>query len=58
MYFEDTEEYIPMESRIVDLVILDVLAAGVALKRGSEFVPHLKKIKESLLSQHASLTER
>ena len=46
--FEDTEEYLPMASRIVDMVILDVLAAGVALKRGVEFTPHLKKIKDSL----------
>ena len=46
--FEDTDEYLPMASRIVDLVVMDVLAAGVALKRGEEFVPHLKKIKDSL----------
>jgi RpiR family transcriptional regulator, carbohydrate utilization regulator len=45
---ENTDEYIPMTSRIVQLVILDVLATGVTLRRGPEYFPHLKKIKDSL----------
>lgn len=45
---ENTDEYMPMTSRIVHLVILDILATGVILKRGPEFLPHLEKIKGSL----------
>jgi RpiR family carbohydrate utilization transcriptional regulator len=45
---ENTDEYMPMTSRIVHLVILDVLATGVTLRRGAEFLPHLEKIKNSL----------
>ncbi len=45
---ENTDEYMPMTSRIVHLVILDVLATGVTLRRGPEFLPHLEKIKNSL----------
>lgn len=45
---EDTELYMPMTSRIVHLTIIDVLATGVTLRRGEDFLPHLKKIKDSL----------
>ncbi|WP_028293784.1 MurR/RpiR family transcriptional regulator [Oceanobacter kriegii] len=45
---EDTDHYMPMTSRIVQLIILDVLATGVTLRRGSDFQHHLKKIKDSL----------
>ncbi len=45
---EDTEQYWPMTSRLVQLVILDVLAAGVTLRRGEGFTPHLARIKDSL----------
>jgi RpiR family carbohydrate utilization transcriptional regulator len=45
---ENTDEYMPMASRIVHLVILDVLATGVTLRRGPDFLPHLEKIKNSL----------
>lgn len=47
---ENTDEYMPMTSRLIQLVILDVLATGVTLRRGAEFQPHLKKIKESLMT--------
>jgi RpiR family transcriptional regulator, carbohydrate utilization regulator len=47
---ENTDEYMPMTSRIVHLVILDVLATGVTLRRGPDFLPHLEKIKNSLKS--------
>ncbi len=47
---ENTDEYMPMTSRIVHLVILDVLATGVTLRRGPDFLPHLEKIKDSLKS--------
>ncbi|WP_221801769.1 MurR/RpiR family transcriptional regulator [Oceanobacter mangrovi] len=45
---EDTEQYMPMTSRIVQLILLDVLATGVTLRRGPDFQAHLKKIKDSL----------
>ena len=45
---ENTDEYMPMTSRLVHLVILDVLATGVTLRRGPDFLPHLEKIKNSL----------
>ena len=45
---EDTEVYMPMASRIIHLTVIDILATGVTLKRGGDFLGHLKKIKESL----------
>ena len=45
---EDTEEYLAMTSRIVQLVILDILATGMTLKRGESILPHLALIKRSL----------
>ncbi len=45
---EDTELYMPMTSRIVHLALIDVLATGVTLRRGKDFLPHLKKIKDSI----------
>ncbi|WP_120995141.1 MurR/RpiR family transcriptional regulator [Stutzerimonas urumqiensis] len=47
---EDTDIYMPMTSRIIQLTVLDALAAGVTLRRGVDFQPHLRKIKESLLA--------
>jgi len=45
---EDTEVYMPMSSRIIHLTVIDILATGATLKRGADFLGHLKKIKESL----------
>ncbi|WP_106478837.1 MurR/RpiR family transcriptional regulator [Phytohalomonas tamaricis] len=45
---EDTEIYMPMTSRMIHLALIDVLATGVTLRRGLDFLPHLKKIKDSL----------
>jgi RpiR family carbohydrate utilization transcriptional regulator len=45
---EDTEIYMPMSSRIIHLTVIDILATGVTLKRGADFQPHLKKIKDCL----------
>src|SRR5690554_4343839 len=45
---EDIEVYMPMSSRIIHLTVIDILATGVTLKRGADFLGHLKKIKESL----------
>nr|WHW29809.1 putative transcriptional regulator HexR [uncultured bacterium] len=54
---ENTDQYVPMTSRIVQLVVLDVLATGVTIRRGPEFQPYLKKIKDSLKSSRFSCDE-
>ncbi|MDX1654243.1 MAG: transcriptional regulator HexR [Candidatus Competibacteraceae bacterium] len=51
---EDTNTYIPMSSRIADLVIMDVLAVGVALSRGPELLKQLEKTKRILTEKHLS----
>ena len=45
---ENTELYIPMVSRLMQLLVLDILVTGVAQKRGADFQPHLAKIKQSI----------
>ena len=45
---ENTELYIPMLSRLMQLLVLDVLVTGVAQKRGTDFQPHLTRIKQAL----------
>lgn len=45
---EDTDTFTPMTSRIAHLTINDILAVGVALRRGSELVQQLEKIKSNL----------
>jgi RpiR family carbohydrate utilization transcriptional regulator len=45
---ENTDEYLPMTSRIVHLVVLDALATGVTLRKGEPLFPHLARIKDSL----------
>ncbi|SME93857.1 transcriptional regulator HexR [Pseudogulbenkiania subflava] len=45
---EDTETYSPMISRIVHLVLIDILAVGVALRRGPGVIDQLEKTKLSL----------
>jgi RpiR family carbohydrate utilization transcriptional regulator len=37
-----------MMSRLMQLLVLDVLVTGVAQKRGGDFQPHLARIKQSL----------
>jgi len=45
---EDTEIYTPMSSRIAHLVLIDVLAVGVAKTRGPKLAEQLKSVKRSL----------
>lgn len=45
---EDTTIYVPMTTRIIILTIIDILATGLALKKGTEIDEHLQKIKHSL----------
>ena len=51
---EDTEIYTPLTSRIAHLVVIDVLAMGVAMSRGPDLVEHLKSVKRSLRSLRLS----
>jgi RpiR family transcriptional regulator, carbohydrate utilization regulator len=55
---EDTDHYMPMTSRMVQLTLIDVLATGVTLRRGQDFLPHLKKIKDSLKSTRYPATRQ
>ncbi|WP_028536674.1 transcriptional regulator HexR [Paludibacterium yongneupense] len=48
---EDAETYSPMLSRIVHLVLIDILAVGVALQRGPGLITQLEKTKHSLRSR-------
>ncbi len=45
---EDTDIYMPMASRLAQLVLIDVLATGFTLRRGIKFRENLKKVKESI----------
>jgi len=47
---EDTDLYMPMASRLAQLTLIDVLATGFTLRRGSKFRDNLKKVKDSLRS--------
>lgn len=53
---EDNETYSPMISRIIHLVLIDVLAVGVALRRGPGVIGQLEKTKHSLKAKR--LAER
>lgn len=45
---EDVELFTPMASRIAHLVVVDILATGVGLRRGAGVREHLMRVKESL----------
>lgn len=45
---EDTTLYTPMLSRICQLLIIDILATGIALRRGRDFAAHLQTLKASI----------
>lgn len=47
---EDIEIYTPLSSRIAHLVIIDVLAIGVAQRKGPSLHDHLFKLKQGLRS--------
>ncbi len=47
---EDIEIYTPLSSRIAHLVIIDVLAIGVAQRKGPQLHGHLFKLKQGLRS--------
>ncbi|MCO1335850.1 transcriptional regulator HexR [Microbulbifer sp. OS29] len=45
---EDIEIYTPLSSRIAHLVVIDVLAIGVAQRKGPQLQEHLLKLKQGL----------
>lgn len=45
---EDTDIYMPMASRIAQLVLIDVLATGFTLRRGAKFRENLKRVKTGI----------
>ncbi|NDY92369.1 MurR/RpiR family transcriptional regulator [Ideonella livida] len=45
---EDHERYSPMVSRLIHLMIVDILVTGVALRLGPELRTHLQEIKRNL----------
>lgn len=47
---EDTEQFMPMTSRIAHLMVIDILAVTVTQRRGPEFHEHLNAIKRSITS--------
>ncbi|MBB3061588.1 MULTISPECIES: transcriptional regulator HexR [Microbulbifer] len=47
---EDIEIYTPLSSRIAHLVVIDVLAIGVAQRKGPQLQEHLLKLKKGLYS--------
>jgi RpiR family carbohydrate utilization transcriptional regulator len=55
---EDTETFSPMISRIVHLVLIDVLAVGVALRQGPALIAQLEKSKQSLRGKRLRMQEQ
>ncbi|AMG31495.1 transcriptional regulator HexR [Grimontia hollisae] len=45
---EDTDIYMPMASRVVQMTVIDVLATGFTLRRGPGFRENLKRVKEAI----------
>lgn len=45
---EDTEVYMPMTSRLIHLVLLDVLAAGFSMKADNDMKNRLKTLRKAL----------
>ena len=48
---EDYDRYSPMVSRLLHLVVIDILTTGVALRMGPELRPMLQEIKRNLRSK-------
>lgn len=54
---EDYERYSPMVSRLLHLLIIDILTTGVALRLGQEMRPVLQEIKRNLRTRRYSRPE-
>lgn len=48
--FEDTDVYTPSTSRLAGLVVIDILATGVALRRSPEHTDAIRRMKSELAS--------
>ncbi|HWP17805.1 MAG TPA: MurR/RpiR family transcriptional regulator [Burkholderiaceae bacterium] len=51
---EDYDRYSPMVSRLLHLMIIDILTTGVALKMGEQLRPMLQEIKRNLRAKRYS----
>jgi len=56
--FEDTDFYTPTLSRLAALVVIDVLATGVALRRPPEHLVRLQRMKEELTAMRTGTRRR
>ncbi len=54
---EDYDRYSPMVSRLLHLVIIDILTTGVALKLGEQLRPMLAEIKRNLRAKRYAKTD-
>ncbi len=54
---EDFDRYSPMVSRLLHLVIIDILTTGVALRLGSHLRPMLQEIKRNLRAKRYTQPE-
>jgi RpiR family carbohydrate utilization transcriptional regulator len=54
---EDYDRYSPMVSRLLHLVIIDILTTGVALRLGGELRPMLAEIKRNLRAKRYARAE-
>ena len=54
---EDDDRYSPMVSRLLHLIIIDILATGVAQRLGGELRPLLAEIKRNLRAKRYARTE-
>jgi RpiR family carbohydrate utilization transcriptional regulator len=54
--FEDTDTFTPTVSRLAGLVVVDVLATAVAMKRGAAHLDRIRQMKEALTSFRSDST--
>jgi RpiR family carbohydrate utilization transcriptional regulator len=54
---EDTNIYTPTISRLAGLVLIDVLATGVAIRRGPQHLERLRQMKEALSAFRGSTSD-
>ena len=55
--FEDTNIFTPTVSRLAGLVLIDILATAIAVRRGPEHLERLREMKEALADWRGSLPE-
>lgn len=55
---EDTDIYLPMLSRLAHLMVIDILAVGVMLKKGKQAMDRMRRMKEALMQiKYSSVDE-